>query len=66
MFCKLTWKNNNKTAAVISVKNPDGVIPWDNKETLIGTFDNEKKILILKAERDFLYEQRNADSLSHL
>ena len=55
MFCKLTWKNDRKTVAVISVREiSKDEIPWDNGEPLIGRYDPEKGLLIMKPEKDVM------------
>jgi len=54
MICKLTWKNNNKSTAVISVREIKAEeIPWENGEILLARFDKEKGLLIMKPEQEF-------------
>jgi hypothetical protein len=52
LICKLTWKNKNKSVATISVREIKGEIPWKNGEILIGRFDEERGILIMRREED--------------
>ncbi len=52
MFCKLTWKNDSKTVAVISIREIMGEIPWRNGEPLIAKYDKERGLLIMKPEKD--------------
>ena len=54
MICKLTWKNNNKSTAVISVREIKAEeIPWEDGEILLARFDKEKGLLIMKPEQEF-------------
>ena len=53
MFCKLTWKNDRRTVAVISIREvKNDEIPWQSGETLIAKYDEQKGLLIMKPDKD--------------